>query len=79
MNTLTTEPHSTIVNVFFSQDDLHVLLADGREIVTPLAWFPKLETANEKERNNWRLIGDGIGIHWELLDEDISVKTLLNY
>jgi hypothetical protein len=79
MSTLAIKPHSTAINVFFSKSDLHVLLADGREIAAPLAWFPKLETANEEERKNWRLIGDGIGIHWEMLDEDIAVKTLLKY
>lgn len=56
---------------------LHVTLADGREIVAPLAWFPRLEKATRTQRNNWRLIGGGIGIHWEEIDEDISVAGLL--
>jgi hypothetical protein len=42
-----------------------------------LEWFPRLRDANEQQRKNWRLIGRGIGIHWEEIDEDISVKSLL--
>jgi len=41
-------------------------------------WFPKLRDADESDLENWRLIGNGIGIHWETLDEDISVEGLLN-
>lgn len=58
-------------------DRLRVELDDGREIAVPLRWFPRLEEANEAERENWRLIGDGEGIHWPELDEDISVASLL--
>ncbi len=56
---------------------LHVQLSDGREISAPLEWFPSLRNATEQQRNNWRLIGRGVGIHWEDLDEDISVEGLL--
>jgi len=56
---------------------IHVRLLDGREISAPLEWFPKLRDATEEQRNNWRLIGNGVGIHWETLDEDISVEGLL--
>jgi len=56
---------------------LHVQLSDGREISAPLEWFPSLRNATEQQRNNWRLIGRGVGIHWEGLDEDISVEGLL--
>ncbi|MFH1560422.1 MAG: DUF2442 domain-containing protein [Chloroflexota bacterium] len=56
---------------------LHVRLADGREISAPLEWFPRLRDAGDKERGNWRLIGEGVGIHWEDLDEDLSVVGLL--
>ena len=52
-------------------------LADGREIAVPLSWFPSLEQATETERNNWRFIGQGRGIHWEDIDEDISISGLL--
>jgi hypothetical protein len=56
---------------------LRVLLADGREISAPLQWFPRLQKATRAQRIKWRLIGGGVGIHWEELDEDISVEGLL--
>ncbi|MEI6651951.1 MAG: DUF2442 domain-containing protein [Chlorobiaceae bacterium] len=52
-------------------------MSDGRSIMVPLAWYPRLMHATESERKNWRLIGNGYGIHWEDLDEDISVEGLL--
>jgi len=56
---------------------LAIILSDGREISIPLKWFPTLRDASEKQRDNWRLIGKGVGIHWEEIDEDISVEGLL--
>jgi hypothetical protein len=56
---------------------LQVALADGREISVPLSWYPRLEKASPKDRKNWQLIGGGLGIHWESLDEDVSVESLL--
>jgi hypothetical protein len=64
--------------VHFEADNMSVQLADGRVISVPLEWFPVLRKATAKQRNNWRLIGKGIGIHWEDLDEDISVEGLLH-
>ena len=64
-------------NVQVSVDTLCVELSDGRAISAPLAWFPRLFHASVRERGNWRLIGRGHGIHWEDLDEDISVEGLL--
>jgi hypothetical protein len=63
--------------VTVTQDTLHVDLSDGRTILVPLAWYPRLLHATENERKNWRLIGKGRGIHWEAIDEDISVEGLL--
>jgi hypothetical protein len=60
-----------------SDEALTVDLADGRTITVPLAWFPRLAHGTAAERSNWRLIGDGVGIHWPDLDEDISVEILL--
>jgi Protein of unknown function (DUF2442) len=60
-----------------SDDTLTVELADGRTIAAPLAWCPRLSHATSEERNTWRLIGGGRGIHWPGLDEDISVANLL--
>jgi hypothetical protein len=65
------------VDVACSSDVLLVALADGREISVPLSWYPRLEKASPKDRKNWRLIGGGLGIHWEALDEDVSVESLL--
>lgn len=64
-------------SVRFTEDMLCVQLLDGREISTPLEWFPKLRDASDDKRNDWRLIGGGIGIHWKKLDEDLSVAGLL--
>jgi hypothetical protein len=56
---------------------LVVRIRDGREISTPLAWFPRLAAATPEQRANWRTIGAGTGIHWPDLDEDLSVEGLL--
>jgi len=60
-----------------TEDTLSIDLSDGRTISVPLTWFPRLLYARSDERNNWRLIGKGHGIHWEDIDEDISVEGLL--
>jgi uncharacterized protein DUF2442 len=65
------------VHVWFDQEMLHVRLDDGREVGVPVAWFPRLRDASPAQREQWCLIGDGVGIHWEDLDEDISVRGLL--
>lgn len=64
-------------HVTVTEDTLTVDLSDGRTISVPLAWYPRLTHAFQAEKNNWRLIGKGYGIHWEDLDEDISVEGLL--
>ncbi len=64
-------------DVAVTEDTLSVDLSDGRTLSVPLAWFPRLVHATPEERNQWRLIGKGQGIHWEVLDEDISVEGLL--
>src|SRR3989338_9106532 len=64
-------------DVTLTADTIHVDLSDGRTISSPLAWFPRLLNASQKERDNWRLIGKGQGLHWEGIDEDISVGNLL--
>ncbi|HUR98182.1 MAG TPA: DUF2442 domain-containing protein [Pyrinomonadaceae bacterium] len=65
------------VDVSCSSDKLHVVLADGREISVPLEWYPRLLEATPKERNDWQLLGGGLGIHWESVDEDVTVESLL--
>lgn len=66
------------VDVSVDSGTLHVVLADGRRLGAPLEWFPRLKDASEQQRANWRLIGAGAGIHWEEIDEDIAVGTLLD-
>ena len=68
---------SAVEQVTVTLDALTVDLSDGRSLTVPLAWYPRLMNATESERQNWRLIGKGYGIHWEELEEDISVEGLL--
>jgi len=63
--------------VVVTSDELTVDLVDGRTVSVPLSCYPRLVHASENERNNWRLIGYGEGIHWPDLDEDISIENLL--
>ena len=64
-------------DVAFTEDEMIVSLVDGRRIAVPLAWFPRLAAAPREQLENWELLGDGEGIHWPDLDEDISVAGLL--
>ena len=68
-------PSATGVDV--SDDTLTVELSDGRAISVPLAWYPRLVHGSSDEREHWRLIGGGRGVHWDDLDEDVSVESLL--
>jgi Protein of unknown function (DUF2442) len=78
MNTLAVEIRiPEALSVSLTDDTLSVDLSDGRSISVPIAWFPRLMHSSEQERNNWRLIGKGQGIHWEDIDEDISIEGLL--
>jgi Protein of unknown function (DUF2442) len=63
--------------VRLTEDSLIVDMVDGRTIGVPLAWYPRLAHGSEAERSRWRLIGEGEGIHWPDLDEDISIEGLL--
>ena len=65
------------IDVAVSDDTLSVELSDGRTISVPVDWYPRLTHATEQQRANWRIIGRGDGIHWEDIDEDISVGALL--
>ena len=64
-------------HVDVTEDELTVSLVDGRRVSVPLAWFPRLLHASTAQRSNWQLLGDGEGIHWPDVDEDISVASLL--
>ena len=78
MITLATEVEiSNAISVSISEDSLSVELDDGRTVTIPISWYPRLFHASEKERLNFRLIGNGAGIHWEDLDEDISTAGII--
>ena len=77
MRTLDLESEPLAVDVSFSDDAFRVVLEDGRELSIPLVWFPRLLHGTLEQRRQWELIGRGQGIHWEALDEDISVAGLL--
>jgi len=64
-------------NVMVTEDTLNVDLSDGRTISVPLTWFPRLVHASREQRDNWRLIGRGHGIHWDDIDEDVSVEGII--
>ena len=78
MNTLAIELHPQAHTVKCTDSDLIVELIDGRTISAPLVWFPRLSQATQKQLANWELLGDGEGIHWSELDEDLSVVGLLS-
>ena len=68
---------ATAVDVTVTNERLTVVLADGRELSAPLAWFPRVLEATDAQRREWRLIGRGQGIHWPEIDEDVSIASLL--
>jgi len=70
-------PGERVKNVRCTKDTLRVDLLDGRTIIVPLAWYPRLLHATPQQRNNWQVAGGGYGIHWPDIDEDLSVEGLL--
>jgi len=77
MNTLAVELHPYAQDVRCTDIAIIVDLMDGRTISAPLIWFPRLSSASPEQLNNWELLGDGEGIHWADLDEDLSIAGLL--
>jgi len=77
MSTLAVEHTPLATNVTFTLDEMVVALADGRRLAVPLAWFPRLAKATQSQLHHYELLGDGEGIHWPDLDEDLSVRGLL--
>ena len=77
MSTLVADHEVFALAVVFSENSMTVILDDGRSISAPLAWYPRLLAGTPAERENYELIGDGEGIHWSDLDEDISVEGIL--
>ena len=77
MSTLVVETEPRAMQVAVSDDELTVHLIDGRRVSAPLVWFPRLLHATTDQRNDWELIGEGEGIHWPQVDEDLSVAGIL--
>jgi hypothetical protein len=77
MSTLALNEAPHVVAVSFSEQCLIVGLDDGRSVSVPLSWFPRLDKASTDQLNDWQLLGEGEGIHWPQLDEDICVAGLL--
>jgi hypothetical protein len=77
MSSSVVETNPRAQEVLVTEDELTVSLADGRRISVPLAWFPRLLHASPAQRSNWQLLGDGEGIHWPDIDEDLSVAGIL--
>ena len=63
--------------IWFDQENMWIALADGRQLSIPLVYFPRLLNASPEQRNQYELSGGGTGIHWEAIDEDISVSGLI--
>ncbi len=78
MNTLVKNKPTKATEIWFDDSKLYALLEDGREIAVPLEWYPKLRDAKKEDLNEWRFIGGGVGIHWEELDEDLSIEGFLH-
>ena len=77
MSTLAVELHPQAQNIKCTDIALIVELVDGRTISAPLVWFPLLSQASKEQRDNWELLGDGEGVHWPDVDEDLSINGLL--
>ncbi len=77
MSSSVTETNPLAREVEVTDAELIVSLADGRKLSVPLAWFPRLLHATPEQRRQWELLGDGEGLHWPQVDEDLSVEGLL--
>jgi hypothetical protein len=77
MSTLVVETHALAENVEFTDNDMVVFLVDGRKVIIPIVWFPRLANATKSQLENYELLGDGEGVHWPEIDEDLSVAGLL--
>ena len=78
MNTRAVEVYPLAQQVTFTDDELIVSLVDGRTLTVPLVWFPRLAAATTTQLWNYEILGDGEGIHWPEIDEDLGVEGLLH-
>lgn len=76
MNALVIGKSSKAVDLSFTEHKMTFLLKDGRELSVPLEWFLRLKNADPELLEKWRFIGDGEGVHWIALDEDILIENL---
>ena len=77
MSILAVETYALAENIEFTDDDMTVSLVDRRKIIVPLVWFPRLAAVTKNQLINYEFLGDGEGIHWPDIDEDLSVAGLL--
>lgn len=77
MSSLALKNEPRAEQVHCTEDELVVVLTDGRTLSVPLAWFPRLANASARQRSKYEFLGDGSGVHWPMLDEDISISGLL--
>lgn len=77
MSTLAVKTDERVKNVSFTEDMIAVDLMDGRTIIVPLVWYPRLLNGSSEQLSNWEICGGGYGIHWEDLDEDLSTEGML--
>jgi len=77
MSIASKEAEPRLMQVWVTEDEISVFLSDGRKVSVPLAWYWRLSDATPEQRQNYQFIGDGLGIHWPDIDEDISVEGML--
>ena len=77
MSILSINKSKKATDIAFSDSKMILFLEDGRELSVPLEWFPRLSNATADQLKNWRFVGNGEGIHWEDIDEDIAIENLL--
>jgi hypothetical protein len=77
MGILAIRADERVKNVSFSDESISVDLMDGRTIIVPLVWYPRLLNATSEQREKWQVCGGGYGIHWEEIDEDLSTEGML--
>ena len=77
MSTLAIEVNPLAERIKCTADELIVYLVDGRKVSVPMTWFPRLAMADDKQKAHWELLGDGQGVHWPDIDEDLSVSGIL--
>ena len=68
-----------VENVWFNQHKVFFDLVQGLTVGAPIHWFPRLANATPAQRDNWRLIGNGTGVHWEEIDEDLSAEGMFTF